>query len=610
MSTKLHSGLKRTLAWLLTAAMLAQGCFVVSADDFSSEPAAAQETQADTQSDAEAVDFDTDAVETTESSDDVTSGEEEIAAPDVEQDADVEDISQEADSEELTAPETTDDNAAAEQNAFDDGSAVAAFSDGTETTEDETDDLKVDNGYVDIAGGQQYSYSRLYDKDGYVRYAIGTYPANGSSLTLSVGDKRGMMYHALYTSTSSKYTDYKKASWSKVRGNHSSSIYSVEWSSDNENIAKVVSNSDYGPYTTGMWVQGVSEGTTTIRSTFIPGTSYKDKVKTVTNTFTVTVTKAADPVNIGDTSKIKLTGTATTPYLTTKTTSTDVASLWGRTPEINYKASGDGLENCDASWRVWSETGIIQHLFCINFGEMVGLTPQKSDNTTYTPSPSDSMSDKFLRPVNSPADGIYLRGDLGGYCSMVDGNVVFDKVSPRESIYVYAFGVKDGKKIEVRDIKWESSDPSVVRVYDIRSAVQIQLRSDKVGGAVITGTYQPTDAEGNPDGDPLTMSFRVFVKGFYITEPAGSDGSTKTIELSLDDEDKNKTKAIAYKMIDGSGETGEAATAEGITWSIDKPTVATVDSDGNVTAKSAGEATVTGTCASPSTTDTIRLRSL
>ena len=345
MSTKLHSGLKRTLAWLLTAAMLAQGCFVVSADDFSSEPAAAQETQADTQSDAEAVDFDTDAVETTESSDDVTSEEDEIAAPDVQQDADVEDISQEADSEELTAPETTDDNAAAEQNAFDDGSAVAAFSDGTETTEDETDDLKVDNGYVDIAGGQQYSYSRLYDKDGYVRYAIGTYPANGSSLTLSVGDKRGMMYHALYTSTSSKYTDYKKASWSKVRGNQSSSIYGVEWSSDDESIAKVVSGSSYGPYTTGMWVQGVSEGTTTIRSKFIPGKDYKDKVKTVTNTFTVTVTKAADPVNIGDTSKIKLTGTATTPYLTTKKTSTDVASLWGRTPEINYKASGDGLEN-------------------------------------------------------------------------------------------------------------------------------------------------------------------------------------------------------------------------------------------------------------------------
>ena len=75
---------------------------------------------------------------------------------------------------------------------FSDGNDVAAFSDVADA-QDETDDLKVDIGNVDIAGGQQYSYSRLYDKDGYVRYAIGTYPANGSSLTLKVGDKRGMM---------------------------------------------------------------------------------------------------------------------------------------------------------------------------------------------------------------------------------------------------------------------------------------------------------------------------------------------------------------------------------------------------------------------------------
>lgn len=587
MSKKLHSGLKRTLAWMLVVALMVQGCMVVYADDFSSEP---------------------EAVVSDESSDEDASAESDLEiAEDEDTSADLEvseDSNEDMDSD-VTVEEEQEDEAGID--VFSDGNDVAAFSDGADA-QDETDDLKVDIGNVDIAGGQQYSYSRLYDKDGYVRYAIGTYPANGSSLTLKVGDKRGMMYHALYTSTSSKYTDYKKASWSKVSGNHSSSIYSVEWSSDDESIAKVVSGSSYGPYTTGMWVQGVSEGTTTIRSTFIPGTSYKDKVKTVTNTFTVTVTKAADPVNIGDTdaSKIELKGAATTPYLTTKKTSTNEASLWGRTPEINYKASGDGLENCEASWRVWSEDGIIRHLFCINFGEMVGLTPQNSDNTTYTPSPSDNISDQFLRPVNAPADGIYLRGDLGGYCSMVEGNVVFDKVSPNSPIYVYAFGVKDGKKISVKNIKWESSDPSVVRV-STGSDIQLQLKSDKVGGAVITGTYQPTDAEGNPDGNPLTMSFRVFVKGFYITEPVGSDGSTKTIELSLDKEDNNKTKAIAFKMIDGHGETGEAATAEGISWSIDKPTVATVDSDGNVTAKSAGEATVTAKCESPSTTDTVKI---
>ena len=587
MSKKLHSGLKRTLAWMLVVALMVQGCMVVYADDFSSEP---------------------EAVVSDESSDEDASAESDLEiTEDEDTSADVE-VSEDSDEDmdsDVTVEEEQEDEAGVD--AFSDGNDVAAFSDGADA-QDETDDLKVDIGNVDIAGGQQYSYSRLYDKDGYVRYAIGTYPANGSSLTLKVGDKRGMMYHALYTSTSSKYTDYKKASWSKVSGNHSSSIYSVEWSSDDESIAKVVSGSSYGPYTTGMWVQGVSEGTTTIRSTFIPGTSYKDKVKTVTNTFTVTVTKAADPVNIGDTdaSKIELKGAATTPYLTTKKTSTNEASLWGRTPEINYKASGDGLENCEASWRVWSEDGIIRHLFCINFGEMVGLTPQNSDNTTYTPSPSDNISDQFLRPVNAPADGIYLRGDLGGYCSMVEGNVVFDKVSPNSPIYVYAFGVKDGKKISVKNIKWESSDPSVVKV-STGSDIQLQLKSDKVGGAVITGTYQPTDAEGNPDGNPLTMSFRVFVKGFYITEPVGSDGSTKTIELSLDEEDNNKTKAIAFKMIDGHGETGEAATAEGISWSIDKPTVATVDSDGNVTAKSAGEATVTAKCESPSTTDTVKI---
>ncbi|MDE8682537.1 hypothetical protein PZH33_21475, partial [Blautia schinkii] len=102
------------------------------------------------------------------------------------------------------------------------------------------------------------------------------------------------------------------------------------------------------------------------------------------------------------------------------------------------------------------------------------------------------------------------------------------------------------------------------------------------------GTYQETDEEGNPIGTPLTTSFRVFVKGFYIDESVGSDGNTKTVELSLDEEDDAKTKAIKYKLIDGSGETGEAATAGLFFWRIDKPTVATVDSDGIVIAKSAG----------------------
>ena len=566
MSKKLHSGLKRTLAWMLVVALMVQGCMVVYADDFSSEP---------------------EAVVSDESSDEDASAESDLEiAEDEDTSADLEvseDSNEDMDSD-VTVEEEQEDEAGVD--VFSDGNDVAAFSDVADA-QDETDDLKVDIGNVDIAGGQQYSYSRLYDKDGYVRYAIGTYPANGSSLTLKVGDKRGMMYHALYTSTSSKYTDYKKASWSKVSGNHSSSIYSVEWFSDDESIAKVVSGSSYGPYTTGMWVQGVSEGTTTIRSTFIPGTSYKDKVKTVTNTFTVTVTKAAEQVNIGDT--FTLEGTATTPYLTTKATSTNVASLWGRTSEINYNASGDGLETAQASWKVWTDTGIITHRFCINFGEMVGRTPQQSDNTTYTPSPSDSMSDKFLRPCVMPPDGIYITSvsDKG---SVVDGNVVFNKATGTSNyLNMYSYCISNQQKVDsttyYQNVQYTSSDETVVKKYK-QDKYSVQLNALKAGTATLTASYQPVDENGDAVGAPITKDIKVIVCGFYIDEKA-ADG-TNTIEMSLDDE--SITKKINYKVIDATGE-GEAT--EPITWTVDNPTVASVDSDGVVKAKAAGETTVT-----------------
>ena len=506
--------------------------------------------------------------------------------------------------------------------AFSDGNDVAAFSDGTEAVEtftangnenihpeDDTTDSegrRVGHGKVDIAGGQQYSYTHLYDSQGYVRYAVGTYPANGSTITLNVGDQRGMIYQSVYTSTSSTYTEVTKARWTAVSGNQSNTIYGVTWSSDDENIAKVVSGSSYGPYTTGMWVQGISEGTTTIRSTWTPGKSYKDKVGTITNSFTVTVTKAADTTDMNK--SFTLHGTATTPSLTSKTT-TNEESLWGRTTGITYKcpAEAKGLEDCDVSWKVWSDTGLIVHRFVIDFGEMVGETTPSSSK--YTASPGDSISDKFVRPVNAPEDSITISSvssDTTGF--MKDGNVVFKKAFDNGGtpLHVYLVGVKDKKKIDCSKIKWTSSDDSIVKVYQVNSD-RVQLKAYKVGGVTMTGTYQETDEEGNPIGTPLTISFRVFVKGFYIDESVGSDGKTKTVELSLDEEDDAKTKAIKYKLIDGSGETGEAATAGLIFWRIDKPTVATVDSDGIVIAKSAGEATVTAECESSSTKDTVKI---
>lgn len=602
MSKKLHSGLKRTLAWMLVVALMVQGCMVVYADDFSSEP---------------------EAVVSDESSDEDASAESDLEiAEDEDTSADVE-VSEDSDEDmdsDVTVEEEQEDEAGVD--AFSDGSNVATFSDGTEAVEtftangnenihpegDTTDSegRRVGHGKVDIAGGQQYSYTHLYDSQGYVRYAVGTYPANGSTITLNVGDQRGMIYQSVYTSTSSTYTEVTKARWTAVSGNQSNTIYGVTWSSDDENIAKVVSGSSYGPYTTGMWVQGISEGTTTIRSTWTPGKYYKDKVGTITNSFTVTVTKAADTTDMNK--SFTLHGTATTPSLTSKTT-TNEESLWGRTTGITYKcpAEAKGLEDCDVSWKVWSDTGLIVHRFVIDFGEMVGETTPSSSK--YTASPGDSISDKFVRPVNAPEDSITISSvssDTTGF--MKDGNVVFKKAFDNggTALHVYLVGVKDKKKIDCSKIKWTSSDDSIVKVYQVNSD-RVQLKAYKVGGVTMTGTYQETDEEGNPIGTPLTTSFRVFVKGFYIDESVGSDGKTKTVELSLDEEDDAKTKAIKYKLIDGSGETGEAATAEGIAWRIDKPTVATVDSDGIVIAKSAGEATVTAECESSSTKDTVKI---
>lgn len=602
MSKKLHSGLKRTLAWMLVVALMVQGCMVVYADDFSRE---------------------SEAVVSDESSDEDASAESDLEiAEDEDTSADLE-VSEDSDENmdsDVTVEEEQEDDAGVD--AFSDGSNVATFSDGTEAVEtftangnenihpeDDTTDSegrRVGHGKVDIAGGQQYSYTHLYDSQGYVRYAVGTYPANGSTITLNVGDQRGMIYQSVYTSTSSTYTEVTKARWTAVSGNQSNTIYGVTWSSDDENIAKVVSGSSYGPYTTGMWVQGISEGTTTIRSTWTPGKSYKEKVGTITNSFTVTVTKAADTTDMNK--SFTLHGTATTPSLTSKTT-TNEESLWGRTTGITYKcpAEAKGLEDCDVSWKVWSDTGLIVHRFVIDFGEMVGETTPSSSK--YTASPGDSISDKFVRPVNAPEDSITISSvssDTTGF--MKDGNVVFKKAFDNGGtpLHVYLVGVKDKKKIDCSKIKWTSSDDSIVKVYQVNSD-RVQLKAYKVGGVTMTGTYQETDEEGNPIGTPLTTSFRVFVKGFYIDESVGSDGKTKTVELSLDEEDDAKTKAIKYKLIDGSGETGEAATAGLIFWRIDKPTVATVDSDGIVIAKSAGEATVTAECESSSTTDTVKI---
>ena len=200
---------------------------------------------------------------------------------------------------------------------------------------------------------------------------------------------------------------------------------------------------------------------------------------------------------------------------------------------------------------------------------------------------ADFSSELQVEQDDSLADGIYL-GDViaeNPVGQIVDGNVVFNGVSEDTSLSVPVYGEKGGSKITVRDMTWESSDESVVSIFDTDSDDQLQLRSHKTGGAVITGTYQPTDENGNAYGEPMTISFRAFVKGIIL------DAGSESIQLSLNED--LSAQAIGYKLIDGTGETGIAAEGQEIAWSVADPQVADVDAAGNLTAKAPGETTVT-----------------
>lgn len=202
-------------------------------------------------------------------------------------------------------------------------------------------------------------------------------------------------------------------------------------------------------------------------------------------------------------------------------------------------------------------------------------------------SEADFTSEVQVEEETSIADGLYL-GDIPADNSIgqiIDGNVVFNGVSEETSLFVPVYGEKGGSKIAVRDMTWESSDESVVSIFDTDSDDQLQLRSHKAGGAVVTGTYQPTDENGAVSGEPMSISIRVFVKGIVLA--AGSD----SIQLSLNE--NLSVQAIGYKLIDGTGEDGTAADGQDVIWNVDDPQIAEVDDNGNLIAKAPGETTVT-----------------
>ena len=500
MNTKLHSKLKRTLAWIMAASMMVQGVSVVSAEDFSSEPdvAVVSEETADIDSEAD--------------------------APVVTDDESIQDADSDVTIEEETEDEQTADDAAAfsdDTALFSDSADDALFSDGADAVGDEATIGRSKTGKVKIAGDQYYSYTYLWDKNDISRYAVGFYPANGADVTLNVGDRKGMEVWTLYN----KYTteqELKKSGWDGGATPSSSYVKSVTWETSNKNVAVVVnsSNSQVTSGTYGMGVKAVGEGTATITATWTVGSTYSSVVQnTITNSFTVKVEKAVEPVKIGQHFTVK--GSATTPLQIAAEKEPEL-TYWGPNSTVTYAPSGDGYENCDMSWTSWKEDGMITHYFAINFGEMIMDYPNETlteknyygyNNTRYISSVSTyggSTKDEFYRPVIAE-NNIEANVSANSSEGKSDNNdIVFYFPTKGTNLYVTVNAVKAAteteaaKRLLAKELTWTVEDPTVIDPnVKTDNYYQLQLKALKVGSTTLTGEF-----------DGFKRSFKVYVEGY------------------------------------------------------------------------------------------------
>lgn len=582
MSTKSHSGLKRTLAWMLTVAMMAQGC-VVYADDFTSEPEAADVAEAVSET------VDTSADSDLEFADD---------GEDTSTDEDTPEISDEDIASDVTADDQQNADDSSEPEMFSDGSDDAIVSDGAESVGD-TAVKPAETGDITIVGDAKYSYARFRDTNNYYRYAVAVYPANNAELTMNLGDTRAVDHKIMYNTL--KYAALnllKESNWScgknKAEATYGSS--SVGYSAGNwevteetpaggaEHVVEIVKNTN--DYVTGIKAVGAGDAVVTFSWKITEGT-YAEQIPGYETSFKVHVDETRPVVNVGD--SFKVSGTASTPSLAK---SKGEVKIWGDNEELDYDLSNSdtGLSSCDASWRVWSDTGMITHTAYMDYWQAVGKSVSTSTSSTYTKAQS-TLADAFYCPVNAPKDGIYINkmtstSSSKPVPSYVGENLVFDGVSST-GLNIFFVNVKNKTKIPCNEngFHWTSSNPSVVRISSM-SADKIVLMADgEAGTAVLTGSYKN-----------ISIRIPFIVKGFQIEEEKNPN-STEARDLpyvmymSTDDADGNG-RQIKYSVYD---ENGDAKGKSTITWGVADDSIASVDSDGILSAKNDGITTVTAT---------------
>ena len=587
MSKKSHSGLKRALAWMLTVAMMAQGC-IVYADDFTSEPDAAVVEEA-----AVSEDVDTSADSDPEFADE---------GEDTSTEADVPEISDEDLDTEVVADDQQDTDKGSEAPLFSDGSEEDAIvSDGAEAVGDDTEDTGAyepregDVGTFTVAGNDVYEYHRYRATggkySGNYRFAVANYPVNNATITMAPYETRQFVVQSLVATNYKKATDdVTTTQWWKDSRNPSYYPYStIKWALTEGSEHAYISSGQTSPAVT---IGAFEEGDVTLTGTW---TGYNCSVSSkkyeackLVVTYKIHITSAVGKVNFGD--KFGLSGSPTSQDIIDNSVLTESDS-WGKdNAYTDFAVARDesgkikaGMKECTMSYKAYPSKGqgTINHNYYIDFHEMVG---KELNTTAMSPDERAKLQETFRRDVSLPAPGIYVQTpDPVSIPKKGNDTVIttqaFNGGNGAVSSPAYTYKFMD-------DSASEYTDESSVITAKTADKGKVKVTALKAGATSMKIIYSYTDKTTEEEKTAESKPIRITVNGIVFDEPA-------TITLSADEA---KDYKIKYKLFDYSKENPDVTTSipEGdVVWSIDNKSIASISTDGVLRPKKEGSATVT-----------------
>lgn len=586
MSKKSHSGLKRALAWMLTVAMMAQGC-IVYADDFTSEPDAAVVEEA-----AVSEDVDTSADSDPEFADE---------GEDTSTEADVPEISDEDLDTEVVADDQQDTDKGSEAPLFSDGSEEDAIvSDGAEAVGDDTNDTGAyepregDVGTVTVAGNDVYEYHRYRATggkySGNYRFAVANYPVNNATITMAPYETRQFVVQSLVATNYKKATDdVTTTQWWKDSRNPSYYPYStIKWAlTEGSEHASI-----FGETNPVVTISAFEEGDVTLTGTWTGyncnTSSKKYKACELVVTYKIHITPAVGKVNFGD--KFGLSGSPTSQDIIDNSVLTESDS-WGKdNAYTDFAVARDesgkikaGMKECTMSYKAYPSKGqgTINHNYYIDFHEMVG---KELNTTAMSPDERAKLQETFRRDVSLPAPGIYVQTpDPVSIPKKGNDTVIttqaFNGGNGAVSSPAYTYKFMD-------DSASEYTDESSVITAKTADKGKVKVTALKAGATSMKIIYSYTDKTTEEEKTAESKPIRITVNGIVFDEPA-------TITLSADEA---KDYKIKYKLFDYSKENPDVTTSipEGdVVWSIDNKSIASISTDGVLRPKKEGSATVT-----------------